>query len=499
MEEPKDTATHSRDLGHVAETAAWIVGFGSYWAWDYVKILSQVLQPSFASGAYKAHMLLSLSTATAVLMFAAVFAPRFTHLGLRRHALLVGAVLAATGTLLSAVSDRALGLSISYVIGAVFAGAGLAILTLSWGEAFGSLSPREQGIRILGSFAFCAVEYFVLTVMLQRTAAIAVMIALPVISAAVLLLRFPALRAPEQALSFSVRGSGLLSRWKLWAGMGVYAVAVALVKGLTPAQSAVTFNIMNTVTVVAVGVITLLLTRFVAPRGLHLGALYRLLLPVMIAGFFFLVIPFSYNWLVANVLILGGFFLIDVLAWSLLAEVAYRTHTASLVVFGWGKSIISGSCLFGLSLGLGIQSLTGLSSVAITATALAAAFVLVITASFVLSAGDIRRVRLWESESVVRRREPRESSGGAVSASYADPDEPLRIRCASIAEARGLSPRETEVLFLLAKGRDSAHIQKVLHISRGTTNTHTGHIYRKLDVHSQQELLDFVDGWSLTR
>lgn len=49
------------------------------------------------------------------------------------------------------------------------------------------------------------------------------------------------------------------------------------------------------------------------------------------------------------------------------------------------------------------------------------------------------------------------------------------------------------MLFLLSKGRNSAAIQEALYISAGTANTHMRHIYRKLDVHSQHELIDLVE------
>ena len=49
------------------------------------------------------------------------------------------------------------------------------------------------------------------------------------------------------------------------------------------------------------------------------------------------------------------------------------------------------------------------------------------------------------------------------------------------------------MFFLLAKGRNAAYVQKELVISEGTVRTHMRNIYRKLDVHSQQELMDLVD------
>lgn len=69
----------------------------------------------------------------------------------------------------------------------------------------------------------------------------------------------------------------------------------------------------------------------------------------------------------------------------------------------------------------------------------------------------------------------------------------FKLKCSSVAERYLLSRKETEVLFLLAKGHNSAYIQKALYISAGTANTHMRHIYRKLDVHSQQEVIEAVE------
>lgn len=73
----------------------------------------------------------------------------------------------------------------------------------------------------------------------------------------------------------------------------------------------------------------------------------------------------------------------------------------------------------------------------------------------------------------------------------------FKRKCAKVAETYLLSRKETEVLFLLAKGRNAAAIQQALYIAPGTTNTHMRHIYRKLDVHSQQELIELVEATEL--
>ncbi len=83
-----------------------------------------------------------------------------------------------------------------------------------------------------------------------------------------------------------------------------------------------------------------------------------------------------------------------------------------------------------------------------------------------------------------------QAEAGASAAGSADQ---LRLQCEAIANTYLLSKREAEVMFFLARGFKSSYIQEKLYISEGTAKTHIRHIYRKLDVHSQQELMRLVD------
>lgn len=64
---------------------------------------------------------------------------------------------------------------------------------------------------------------------------------------------------------------------------------------------------------------------------------------------------------------------------------------------------------------------------------------------------------------------------------------------AVLCERYTLTPREIEVFSLLAKGRNAEFIQNALVISNHTVKTHIYNIYRKMDVHSLQDLLDVLD------
>jgi DNA-binding CsgD family transcriptional regulator len=66
-----------------------------------------------------------------------------------------------------------------------------------------------------------------------------------------------------------------------------------------------------------------------------------------------------------------------------------------------------------------------------------------------------------------------------------------RIKALSL--EHGLSPKETEVLFLLAKGRNAEYIQNELVVSRHTAKAHIYHIYQKTGVHSRQDLINLLE------
>lgn len=64
---------------------------------------------------------------------------------------------------------------------------------------------------------------------------------------------------------------------------------------------------------------------------------------------------------------------------------------------------------------------------------------------------------------------------------------------AKLAQDRGLTLREAQVLECLCAGRSRGYIAEMLYISENTVKFHTKNIYRKLGVSSKQELLDLCE------
>lgn len=70
----------------------------------------------------------------------------------------------------------------------------------------------------------------------------------------------------------------------------------------------------------------------------------------------------------------------------------------------------------------------------------------------------------------------------------------LAARCRALAVERRLSPRETEVMELSARGYSAPAVASTLFITESTVKVHMRHIYEKLGIHNKQELIRLVQG-----
>lgn len=111
---------------------------------------------------------------------------------------------------------------------------------------------------------------------------------------------------------------------------------------------------------------------------------------------------------------------------------------------------------------------------------------LVLTTAYFVFLMVVPALRLWR---VRKGDEEGPSVGGARSGEAA-----LEDACGRLAEDRGLSRREREVLLYLAQGYTSPYIAQALFISDSTVRSHTKSIYRKIGARSRTEVIERVRG-----
>lgn len=175
--------------------------------------------------------------------------------------------------------------------------------------------------------------------------------------------------------------------------------------------------------------------------------------------------------------------------WVSYADITQRFRLTSFVVFGFGRGALALGALIGMTASFAIPALDSATNPANT---LIIVFACIIFGFGALPRGsELRALIVGESDNpageMLRGRERAESPEKARAGRF-------KRKCELVANRYLLSKKETEVLLLLAKGRNAAYIQKQLYISEGTARTHMRHIYKKLDIHTQQELMDLVEG-----
>lgn len=85
--------------------------------------------------------------------------------------------------------------------------------------------------------------------------------------------------------------------------------------------------------------------------------------------------------------------------------------------------------------------------------------------------------------------------GASDEAAQAPSKPSLEEACGLLAVEMGLTPRESEVLVLLARGRTLPIVSRDLHITKNTARSHIERVYQKTGIHKQQDLIDLVERW----
>lgn len=214
-----------------------------------------------------------------------------------------------------------------------------------------------------------------------------------------------------------------------------------------------------------------------------LDAIYKAAMLCVLAGFL-LVNPLISSMTsvpaLANVVLRAGGDLTRMLAFMLVAHVGTRNPMAAVGV----TLFVGGPTALGSVAGaqLGILANAALARDPALFALLLATIVFAFVAYNVLSPDVFKldeTVRAVEAVKPVRASAPVDTLVEAVQ---------------TVSREYGLTPRETQALELLAHGRNTAAIEQRLVVSRSTAKTHVRNVYAKLGVHSQQDLIDLVEG-----
>ena len=353
------------------------------------------------------------------------------------------------------------------------AGAAVCVLYWSWGLAFVQSIGRYLAAYLAGACAVGAALY-VAAHLLPDGVAQALAVALPLASVACLAAgRF--FEGGEHAVRpVSEHGKAIFAR----------ALVAVLLVGFAEGSVRAVFQSEGVVfdpgayqwvvfaAALTAAVLIICVARFRPGRD-SIGRVNYVIMLVIVFLFLLAPVVFGLGY-AADVTTMTCFFLFYLFVWTALLQIVsfYRLRVRS--AFGAGLGVAYLGCWVGSHVGTNLAPLAAANYRVQIAFALGCAVLVLVAMLFVANERTFVELLNADDESPTTPRR-------------------FALRCDRVAQLYGLTPKETEVMTLVAKGRSVQRIQEALGVTASTVNTHVNHIYRKLDVHSRQEMLDLLE------
>ena len=360
-------------------------------------------------------------------------------------------------------------LSALFLAALLIAAFGNAFLLVMWGELWATLATDRVSQYLLSSYAFAFVLFFGVQA-LPSAAAAAIVCLLPVVSCAILHASRSETRRGPTTAEFAVDRP-------LVAKAVVAVVAAGLAYGVAESfyANAVAPNVTvsrGDFWVAGAGFIALAIYIGIERPAASPIAIFRPIVPALSVGLIlFAVLPPAQAYLGNGLVILGGY-CVDIAIMLVSADLAFRAKRSVALSFSCSILVLRLATIAGLGF-VDVMVQAGVLGPDDQTWLLATFAILVIVAgTLVFSQSDLQR--FYQPQPTVPRSQD------------------LEERCAVVAAQCGITARETEVLVLLASGRNVPYLCKELCIAESTARHHVGSIYRKLGVFDRQGMLDVI-------
>lgn len=368
-------------------------------------------------------------------------------------------------------------------LSAAVLGTGDALMLLVWGRFCGTLSLRTTYLFVLLSYLAALAVYAVVVelppVGLLASAAIGMGV-VPLLLHKSLATRNVAAEAPTPALA--KRAASVLWRPVLLTSLFAFLSNVTLfVSGQQSADvgaAQVTSTAMTFVVVLA-----LLLPLILFPKKMDIGAAYRMALPLSTGGFLLLAFFWNGGGGFANSLVAMGWLIADVISWCIVSDAVYETRAPAFLLYGVCEGIVALASLSGVGVGFFFAETMGSDTVALMALALAAIYLSSTAIMFILKDRAIPAL----SQSMANIEAGEDGTPKRIV------EDRVQATCNMLAEQARLTPREADILGCLAQGRNTQYMAERFCVSENTVKSHVRNVYRKLDVHSKQDVIDIIN------
>lgn len=379
----------------------------------------------------------------------------------------------STAGLLAPALGSQLPMPLAAVLGMVM-GLTRAVLTLAWMETFCRFGMRDACICFSSSTIVGATLAGALGTLAPGTAGV-VAAAIAGIACSLLVPAVPSEQAPSCDGVSPGSYQQTVDHWSFPLQpcllMGVFAVATLLVTNLAGTSSVNALPRWISSVIAALVLLVMVLRSF---DQLDIRVLSSIALPLSCIGLLGALSVFRDASIPAVFSASLGYQCFSTFTYVLLFNISYRYGVNPLWLFGFSRAPR-------IAAAIAIPTLTGTSLLTAPSSAadaaLATTLVVLVCASSLCTVG-----KSFDTTWGIKQR------NNAGSSEMPAKQLSLEERCSRAAFVYSLTRREEEVLVLLLRGLNTPEIERELCISNGTARNHIQHVYKKLSVHSREEL-----------
>lgn len=269
----------------------------------------------------------------------------------------------------------------------------------------------------------------------------------------------------------------------LFIAMTIYAIAMRIfepyVASVLPRDSSM-FVSSFSICLLLIVTIALICAVVTVKGAFPFGRIYHLAIALLLVT---VLSPSVFNSspVILSILCLAIVHFLTMLYRCILAYIVFQSGMSPVRIFGFGMAAISlGSLIGNVTGALVIHIASAIELLYLLSFAMV--FLCIIAAFLIFPESKMKALLLPVEEPALDVLESKER--------------PVKwwMEAAERAAQQGhLSEREKEVFFLLVRGKSTQQIADKLFVSPYTVKAHTRSIYAKLDIHSRNELNDFVD------